>query len=241
MKCVICQRRDTDGPQCCRSCPLWLDGLLVEIVELYALAPAAVVPSCGAGPKVSGSREAPVPARLDVVDLIDRARPASAAIKYRYDSRTGIEWAELGGDPDQIGFLPIATELDFWVRDWIANDWCPGDHLPPPTVSGLAGWLRVRLDAACDHHPAIDEFATKLRAIRSALQRALGSTRHSGEPIGACPIRFDSGQRCGATLYAEPYVDRIACPRCGTSWPRVKWLALAAGMQDVHTDTEEAA
>lgn len=229
MKCVVCQRREADGPQVCRSCPPWLDGLLVEIVELYALAPSAVIPTRGGGPKVSGSREAPVPARLDVVDLLDQARVPNPSDQAR-------EHPE-----DQIGHHSVATALDQWVRDWITYDWCHGDHLPVPTVSTLVGWLRVRLEDACDRHPAIDDFAVEIRQVRSILSGALRSTRHSGEPIGRCPIQFDSGERCGATLYAEPYVDHISCPRCGTNWPRVKWLALAAGMQDAQTENEEAA
>src|SRR5690606_34873509 len=162
--CVVCQRagRIPHRPPVCEGCRTKLAGWLREIPALYArLDPQ---PSKTGGEKVSGSRTPPVPPDLDVVDLTSPARPGSSAVKW------SGRWAALGGDPDQIGHLPVATVLDFWVRDWIANDWCPGDHLPLPVVATLAGWLETRVDTACDYHPSIDEFAADIRRIHTTLR-----------------------------------------------------------------------
>lgn len=115
----------------------------------------------GRGAPVSGSREAPTPlgtAGINRLDLLAPSRPGSIH---------GIP------DTDQTGYLSVATELDFWVRDWLGGG-APGEHLPPPTVAALASWLSTRLPWACEYHYAIDEFAAKLSHIRSALRAALG-------------------------------------------------------------------
>lgn len=121
---------------------------------------------------VTGTRDNLAPVDLDVVDLTGDARPASIAVRYRTERPPGqapINWAAYGGDPDQIGHLSVATELEFWVQDWITMRG-EGEHLPLPLVPPLAGWLSARLTWAIDEHPAIDEFATALTRIYGALR-----------------------------------------------------------------------
>jgi hypothetical protein len=233
--CVVCRnpRRIPNRPPVCDGCREALCSHLGEIPTLFARLDSARIGS-GTGPKVSGSKEPPLPLNEDNVDLALPARIGSVDIRMRGD------WALKGGDPLQVGYLPIATELDFWVRDWITHDWCPGNHLPAPTVSTLAGWLRVRLDDACDQHPAIDEFAGKLKSLRRALVHAVGDIKATGERVGRCPTILRDDTRCGATLHADPYVDQIQCARCGTSWERRRWLTLAAAQDDVRDEGEAA-
>ena len=229
--CVVCQRRIPNRPLVCDGDRQGLDSMLREIPDLFArLDPS---PGAGGGPKVSGSREAPVPVSVDVVDLTSPARPGSVAVRMAGD------WSLQGGDPLQVGYLSVATELDQWARDWISHDWCPGDHLPVPTVATLAGWLRVRLDTACDEHPAIDEFAVKIRQIHRALTRQVGEVKRTGERVGRCPAVLRDNTRCGTTLYVDPYVSQIACARCRTSWS--SWLELMAAMEETGDEGSEAA
>jgi hypothetical protein len=146
-------------------------------------------------PRVNGSREAPVPIRIDPTDLLARSRPASLAVAI-----TG-SYAQ-----DQIGHLAVATELEFWVTDWAD---IRHEGRPLPTVPRLAQWLLDRLEWACGHHPAIDEFAGKLRDIRNALTAAAGRFDAVPESLSA---PCDS---CGTLgLYRDTDLERIACGSC---------------------------
>lgn len=232
--CVVCQHNDRIPyrPPVCDACRKRIQSQLREIPDLYArLDPT---PTRRRGEKVTRTPEDPAPLNLDVLDLLAEARPGSVAVKM------AGEWSHVpGGDKHQIGHLSVATRLDQWVRDWISCDWCPGDRLPDPYVATLVGWLDARLDLACDRHPAIDEFAAEIRRIHSTLRRYVGELNASGEKIGRCPAVRRDGARCNAVLRADPYVSRIACDRCGTSWR--SWLELAAAMQDNGIEGSEAA
>jgi hypothetical protein len=94
-------------------------------------------------------------------------------------------------------------------------------------VTSLVGWLLVRLDWACDEHPAVDDFAAEVRDIAHQVHAA-ARTGSSGTKVGRCPAVLRDDSRCGATLRADPYLDRITCPRCSTEWNRNTggWLRL---------------
>lgn len=112
----------------------------------------------GQAVQVSGSREAPVPISLDLLDLTADARNGSVIVRR---------------DTDQTGHLAAPTELDVWVRDWRKRRNL-SEHLPPmPTVYQLVKWLTNRLDWACNHHEKIDEFASEIGRLRKTLRRTL--------------------------------------------------------------------
>lgn len=153
---------------------------------------AGPVNGASSAPRVSGSAVPPVPIRIDPTDLLAPARRGSLAVADR------SPWPA-----DQIGYLPVATELEFWVTDWAI---LRGEHLPPPDVASLAGWLRDRLGWACTDHPALDEFTAKLGSIHGALTAATGTGTPRPETLTApCP-------GCGMlTLYRDVDAERIAC------------------------------
>ena len=205
--CCICQRRQYERASVCNGDRLWLDRTLTEIVELYALLPANLLPGQAHGQRVSGSREAPLPLRVDPLDLMMPARVGIVHDLWR----------------DQTGQVSVATILDLWVRDWRdVRD--RGEGLPVPTVLELTRWLGNRLDWACDDHPAVDEFAGEMRRLRGGLAAVVG-VKSDRVYVGPCPITDDKGT-CGAALTADPYLDIIRCPRCDTMWSRDKWLWL---------------
>jgi hypothetical protein len=219
--CVVCQRRHYERPNVCEPDRAGMPRLLDDIVELYALLPAALMPGSDGGEKVSGSREAPLPLRVDVLDLTMPARTMNLTGHGRHHL------------VDQVGTIAVASILDTWVRDWAE---LRGDHLPVPTVASLAGWMRERLDWACDEHPAIDDWAAEMRALVGSLRAATGQ-RTDRRVIGRCPtVDEDSGQPCGATLTADPWIDIIECPRCSTRWDRAQWQWLG----EILRDTEAA-
>ncbi|MFB6392616.1 hypothetical protein [Polymorphospora lycopeni] len=186
----------------------WAD----PVARLGGVAP---INSRSSQPHVTGSRERPLPTPVDRIDLGAPARPGSIGIATRG------HWAARGGDPDQVGVLSVATVLDSWVRDWRESMW-PDVHLPDARVDQLADWLLagfddeqpgVRIDQACDQHPAIDEMATELRALRQALRRALGETDPQPTPV--------TGVACATcanrALWRQPGDTYAAeCATCGT-------------------------
>jgi hypothetical protein len=175
--CAICQRRHYERAHVCEPDRHWLDELLGEIANLYTDLPYALQPTGNTGQRVTGSRTPPLPLRVDILDLTLPANQGARALYAR-----GL----LGLDEDQTGTLSVATILDTNVRDWLTHT--PG-HRPHPTVPALAHWLRVRVTWACDHHPAVDEFASEMRELASALRRATGRTPLRPQPCEGVPCR----------------------------------------------------
>jgi len=245
----------------------WLDRVLGEIVELYALLPEQLAPGQAAGPRVSGSREAPLPLRVDPLDLTMPARQTAvsddlvpqyetihvevlvygrpepkrcdcpACEQTRAQARadglpdpTGpgpvgkCGWRKVtmaqrvrrrddrgilayGLSGDQQGEPSVAGVLETWARDWQGYRWA---LLPEPTVEALAWWLSVRLDWACEHHPAVDEFAAEVFALAATLRRTCGMVDPLPELLDAPCARCDN-----TSLHRLPGEDRVECGVCG--------------------------
>ena len=210
--CVICLRALEAPAMACTSCSNRIDATLVEIGHHHADLPDHLQRGQSGGPKVSGSREAPLPLRVDPLDL-SLAAPAGRQ-----------RWTPLNL-ADQIGHESVLAILDSWVRDWrdIRNR---GEGLPVPAGASLISWLRVRLDWATAQHPAIDDFAEEMHQTRSALRRALGIT-------GGRPDFLDVPcRRCDwLSLGHVPRADRVECAHCGdlsTGEEFHRWAGLMA-------------
>jgi ribosomal protein S27E len=208
--CVIDQRRQYDRAQVCSGCRLWLDRTLAEILELYALLPDHLAPGrAQEGQRVSGSREAPLPLRVDPLDLTMAARVATVHDVGR----------------DQIGLLSVASVLDSWARDW-AEVRDMRETLPAPTVVELATWLGNRHGWACDLHPAVDDYAHELRDVRRSLRAVVGVNEVRPEYLDV-PCR-----RCDLMdLHRLPGQDRVECGSCGdllTEDEYRRWVKLLA-------------
>lgn len=209
--CVVCQRRQPRTGMVCDPDRDWLGRVLAEIVELYALLPEQMAPGRAAGPRVSGSREAPLPLRVDPLDL---TMPARAA---------GVHDV-LG---DQVGYLPVAAVLDSWVQDWRETIRC-GDVNPCPTVPELARWLRTWLPTACDEHKAVDEFATEVFALAATLRRTCGMVDPLPEMLDAPCVRCDSVSlhRLPGRLFGEDWVECGVCGRLMTEDEYQRYVGL---------------
>lgn len=148
--------------------------------------------------RISGTRPERVPVSLGHTDLTARARYGSLAVAAT------SPWPD-----DQVGDLAVATELEFWARDWADQR---GERSPVPTVDRLSVWLVDRLDWACGNHAALDEFAGKLHDLRTALTHATGGF----DPL---PARVDRPcPACGWwTLSHRPGENLIDCGRCDRS------------------------
>jgi hypothetical protein len=212
-RCVICQRRQYERAQVCQPDRTRLPHILTDIEELHAQLPAALAKAQSAGQRVTGSREAPVPISLDVVDL------AAAA-------RNGGLTAEAKKHPDdQVGQIAVASILDQWCRDW-RDEMAFAQSLPVPTVPELCRWLRDRCDWACDRHAAVDEFAAEMVKLRGALRSVLQLT--DPEPDYCDGVVCKSCDRY--SLYRDgKYVE---CGKCGLLYTEDEyreWTGLLAG------------
>jgi len=166
-------------------------------------------------PRVSGSRAAPVPIRLDPTDLTAAARAGSTGVHLR------SPWPA-----DQIGHLSVATELDFWASDWASER---HESRPSPQVPFLCSWLSDRLDWAGCHYAALDEFALKLSGLYGALTSAVGGWAVKPETL-ITPCRS-----CGMlALYREigptPEYDRVACGACPSLLTEVEYAEYVRGL-----------
>jgi hypothetical protein len=212
--CTLCPDRERipHYPPVCDACRSWLAGMIgdiriryeelttdpVPVVDIRAVvvlnpagqlvplhdpiiisAPAALVPGEASGPRVTTVPNSRPPLPLDVVDLTSAARlPNPVRGPGHYPRNL---WPE-----DQIGHQPVATILDQWVRDWISLRG-QREHLPVARVEVLTRWLADRVEWACDHHRAVDEFASEMRSVRSALLGALGHWDGPTRKDGPCP------------------------------------------------------
>ena len=193
MKCVIDGTTELESGQVCHRCELREAQRLADIVRMHAQLGAFLEPGTTAVQRVSGSREAPLPLRVDALDLAAPARVV--AIRGYFD--------------DQMGEISVATVLDSWVRDWIdVRD--RGENLPVPVVARLGNWLSMRLDWACMDHPAIDEYSDEIGSLWYALRRTTGDMPPKPEPCGGVPCK-----RCDLrALYREN--DGSGDVRCGS-------------------------
>lgn len=205
--CVACVKRSRrHHSQTCDACPRIIERNLRELRDLSPLLSAAITPGQGgvAGPHVSGSREAPVPVLLHVVDLAAEARGGTVADRHG----------------DQTGALPIATVLDQWVQDW-REQRGKGERRPVPTVPALAQWLLTRVDDACDTHPGLDEFAAEVWQMVVQVRVALDISRTPISMAAPCP-------RCEMFALKRDVGDEwVVCRGCGTmlSEDEYRWHA----------------
>jgi len=225
VKCVICGERELENGQVCRRDELREADRLADIVRWHALLPAMLERGTGTSQRVSGSREAQLPFNVDAVDLsLDRPafdlRPSWDPVQQRM--RIYFE--------DQMGELAVVGVLDGWVRDWISFAWCPGDHLPLPTVAVLANWLTIRLPDAVRRHPAIDEYSAEIANLWFALRAAVKENPPKREMCTGVPCRrSECDQRA---LYREN--DGSGDVRCGvcnyvlTAEEYTKWYRMNA-------------
>lgn len=167
----------------------------------------------GRGQRVSGSREAPLPLRINPLDLTMPVRATEPSDEAR-------RWPE-----DQLGELSVASRLDSWVSDWRSTIDC-GDVRPAPTVVELVRWLRIWLERACDQHPAIYEFAHEIKDLRRTLRAVVGINEVRPERLDV-PCR-----RCDLlALHRLPGEDRVECGSCGdllTEDEFTRWLKMLA-------------
>lgn len=166
--------------------------------------------------RVTGSREAPLGVRVNVLDLIVQAGTGTV-----HDP-----------DGDQLGTVPVIPRLDSWVSDWIEARG-QGEHRPVPTITVLCSWLADRVDWACQSHPAIDDFAAEIKAIIGALYATNGHVNAAPEHKAGIPCKS-----CDCVALMRAPGDRyIECANCGVLYSPDEyqtWCRLLAAAANQH-------
>jgi len=156
--CVCCRKRDPFEGYACGPCRSRLRTWLLEIPDLWEqllAEPLSPSGSPGKGGPISGSRERPIPIRVDLWDL------------------THAGAGEVLAGLDQVGHAPVWMTLQTWTADWM-EILDRGESGPAWWVGGFCDWMRERVDDVCDIHPAIDEAFRDIRSLRGSMLAQLG-------------------------------------------------------------------
>ncbi|MFE9886837.1 hypothetical protein [Streptomyces scopuliridis] len=179
--CTVCHRdlrADEIGRHACRPCTDLVDINLRALAGpdgLYVRLNTRLAPGSGSGgPAVSGSRTAPVPVRLDILNLMTAGGPVLGPLETWVRDWETHGRAELG----EAGTLQ--QRVDHAVRT-----------------------LRFNLEWAATHHPAVDEFAHEIGQIRRQCEGQVTGERPPRRIPVACPcgqilrVALDTaGERC---------------------------------------------
>ena len=211
--CVVCPARgrrieQADQPPVCQPCRVWLADILAEIPTLYTELPDPFTPLTrgDTGPRVSGSRERPLPFNADLYDL-------QQAVRLQALDATG---------PDRIGHISAATQMYAWCR-----------HIAQTRNLAETGpyscrWLADRLDWICNHYEYVDGLAVCLRQLRGALaayappadeQRPARPERRTA-PCPGCD---------NTSLWWHPSEERVRCdsPACYRTFTDTEYATYA--------------
>lgn len=152
-ECVLCGR-DSDLSRTCRPCRNRVRGLLLGLPEAVVQCWMARhrVQRGTSNERVSASKEAPIPLRLDVLNLLG-------------PSADGV----LSGE-DQEGPVPVVGVLSTWA-DLVAEHTRqkPVSH----TVSALTQFLLDHIEWAC-RQEWVSDFAEELEGLTKTLRRVSG-------------------------------------------------------------------
>jgi hypothetical protein len=217
--CVCCHRRDPHEGYACNPCRSRLRSWLGELPDLYThlldepLAPSG---SPGKGGPVTGSRDRPIPIRVDLFDLTHAGAQA---------------WLE---GEDQVGHIPVWMTLETWARDW--STFRNMGEAADRTVPGLCRWMWERVDDLCDEHDAIDEAFTDIRRLYGAMRTQLGMVDVPDYKKGV-PCR-----QCNAlALVRRNGEDFIECGECPAVLTPEEYDAWVRGVAAAAKKMEKAA
>lgn len=216
--CTLCTgkqpRRATVG-LVCGVCRDRLDDRLADIPRKYGPLSQIEWLLPVVGERAEGKRgkadAAPIPIRLDVLNLTGPTNPAESSTEPR------------------IGSLPTLAVVESWERLTREDLGFPAGTRSA-TVDGCVAFLRAQLDRICGQG-WVDEFAYAIRHAHDMLRDVWGE--HRPQPVGTCPVPVerDGGTvDCGATLWVATYMNSLRCRSCGTVWDYDQWQWLGKTM-----------
>lgn len=190
--CTRCPRELRDhecGRYLCRPCEDKAAEALVGIPGRYQQLGQLLHRGASTGPAVSGSKTAPIPLRVDILELQLETGPILAPLQSwvrDWEHHGHAELHETGPLQDQ--------------------------------VAGACRTLRYNLRWAVEHHAAVDEFAEELASIWRTLQGVTSGERPARKIPVACPCghtirttlntRGETCSGCGA-VYGHSEILRL--------------------------------
>lgn len=159
--CTRCPRELRDhetGRYLCRPCEDQAANHLGAIPGMYQQLGQHLQRSAGNGPAVSGSKNAPVPIRLDIVDLELETGPILGPLQC---------WVR---DWEYHGRAELAETGPLHER-----------------VAGACRTLRYNLRWAVENHPAIDEAVEEFAHAHRILKGVTGGEKHPRGIVVTCP------------------------------------------------------
>ena len=216
--CPCCGQPEPYG-RICYGCRGSVRADLADLPALYARLRRSLLPaSTGPSQPLTGTREMPLPVRVDVLDLIGRAAPGDGVV-------------DLHGD--QWGLVPIIAVLSAWereVRSHFRYTRAVFAGSVEQSIGTVARFLSAHVDRICDDHPAGSDFIAEIAGVHYTCRRVLGETER-GLKLGPCPSDDEDGKRCGQPLTCNPRATSMRCRACGTVYSRSDWLATGEAMR----------
>lgn len=200
--CAVCRRplpHEQRARFACRFCQEGIDTLLGELPALYGRLEGALTPGSQVGPRVGGSRTAPLPVALLPLSLREKGGIVTVLQAWQVDWHDRLGW----GHPRWQGNLE--EQLGHVVKA-----------------------LRNNLPWACERHPAVDEFAIEVRNLHSAATHALESHPATNVRVPCVETMLDEGgeRPCGERIRIDMDADHLDCRGCGRRYERDEWYLL---------------
>jgi DNA-directed RNA polymerase subunit RPC12/RpoP len=197
-----------------------LPNLFTHLNQTVALIPGARKTN---GSTPTGSRTAPLPVRLDVLDLTG---PGGIATRLQ-----AIEdsWRKALGRR-----ITAATDGIRVFASWRTN--------PTRAVPGHIDFLTINLRRACEVYESIGQDIDGIRKLHATCKAAADGERRSGKvPVGLCPTRTEDGV-CATPLTATASSHRVRCNSCGSRWESMaEWRTLKAAQEQILAEAAVAA
>lgn len=207
--CLSCARHlwETElNRLACRPCEDRTAQRIAELPHLFNSLNTTAMLMKGAsriGGATSGTRTAPIPPRLDVLNLVG---PGGLATRLR-----DIEDA-------------WRTAFNRRIAPWAGS--------PAEAVPVHANFLAINLRRACESYESIGQDINDLRRLHTECKALTSNERRPGRiQVGACPVPLDNGP-CATPLTASTASHRVHCDGCGTRWEGMgEWRSLRAAQE----------
>lgn len=197
------------GRLACRPCQDRTAKRLAELAPLFRRLSETATLMRGAargGGATSGSKNPPIPPRLEVLALTANGGVATRLRDIEDAWRKALGWtvAPWRGSPAQA----VPEHLRFLVN-----------NLP---------W-------AVDSYDSVGQDIDDLRKLHAECTAVAANEHRPGRvSIGRCPTRGDDGTPCRAELTATASSHRVHCGQCGTRWETLNdWRRLRSAQEAV--------
>lgn len=226
--CTHCHRTlwaTETGRLACRPCQDKADTQLAALTDLHVrlnttAALLAVTtrshstPNPPAGGPTSGRAHAPLPLRVDALNLAASGGIATRLCAIEDSWRTALGWTH-----------PLTTDGTHIYPAWRAN--------PRIAIGRHIRFLRDNLLWACGSYDSIADDLNEIHRLHTEATHTLaGTPRPTRVPIGPCPVRLNDDTLCGTPLTATTTSRRVHCTRCGTRWDDLDaWRGLRRAQQ----------